>query len=371
VSGLSVRRSNVSTQKRINASLKILILKPSSLGDVIHALPVLRMLKQQLPASEIYWWIDAGLAPLLQDDPDLSGVLIFDRKRWSGPVHWPELWRSVMEARQLSFDWAIDLQGLARSGLFAWLSRSGVTIGLDGAREGSSAAYDLVAPAPRESLHAVDRYLEVLPLLNIPIRWGFEWLPRRKAVAAAIEARFPVNASKWIMLQPGARWINKRWPVEHFASLAKQLLRAYPNQRIAILGGRDETELGQKIQQVDTGRCLDLTGKLSLPEMVEWIRSSELMVTNDTGPMHVAAALGKPIVPLFGPTDPVRTGPYRQIGNALQLRSLPCVPCMSSRCDYVKPFECLKALSPQVVFEKVREIYPPTSSLPLFHGFIG
>ena len=334
--------------------LKILILKPSSLGDVIHALPVLRMLKRHLPASEIYWWIDSNLAPLLEGDPDLAGLILFHRKHWQSPRHWLGLGKSVRWVREQAFDYAVDLQGLARSGLFAWLAKVDVTIGLAGAREGSSAAYDLIAPAPLRSRHAVDRYLEVLRPLNVPVRWDFAWLPERSEVAAGIQKRFPVSGSKWIILQPGARWANKRWPVEHFATLAKQLLAAYPDRRVAILGGDDETGFGKTIAQADSVRCLDLTGKLSLPEMVEWIRLSELMVTNDTGPMHVAAALGKPVIPIFGPTDPLRTGPYRQLGNVLQLKNLPCVPCLSPQCAYIKPLECLRALSPEVAFEAVR-----------------
>jgi ADP-heptose:LPS heptosyltransferase len=88
--------------------------------------------------------------------------------------------------------------------------------------------------------------------------------------------------------------------------------------------------------------------------MVEWIRLSELMVSNDTGPMHVAAALGTPLVALFGPTEPRRTGPYRQLDHVLQLK-LPCVPCLKSRCRYVKPFECLEALTPAAVFDAVQK----------------
>ena len=88
--------------------------------------------------------------------------------------------------------------------------------------------------------------------------------------------------------------------------------------------------------------------------MVEWIRLSELMVTNDTGPMHVAAALGKPVVALFGPTEPRRTGPYRQLDHVLQL-NLPCVPCLKPRCAYVKPFECLRAIPPAAVFDAVQK----------------
>ena len=102
--------------------VKILILKPSSLGDVVQALPVLRLIKRHLPASEIYWWIDSNLAPLLEGDPDLAGVVRFERRRWAAPAHWGEIWRSVRWLRQQRFDWVIDLQCLMRSGIFAWLA---------------------------------------------------------------------------------------------------------------------------------------------------------------------------------------------------------------------------------------------------------
>jgi len=97
-----------------------------------------------------------------------------------------------------------------------------------------------------------------------------------------------------------------------------------------------------------------LTGQLSLPEMIEWIRLGEFMVTNDTGPMHAAAALGTPMLALFGPTEPRRTGPYRQIEHVLQL-NLPCVPCLKHTCAYEKPFECLRAISPLTVFAKIQQ----------------
>lgn len=332
--------------------MKILILKPSSLGDIVHALPVLRMLKKHNQHHEIYWWVDSGLAPLIEGDPDLSGIVLFHRKRWGSPAYWPEMFKSLHGLREMRFDYVIDLQGLARSGIFAWLSRGDVTIGVSGSREGSRAAYDYIAPLPEHSVHAVDRYLETLAFLNTPINWNFEWLPERAAVANSMRERLGIDRSdEWIVLQPGARWENKRWPLEHFKELACRILRSRSLVKVAIMGGKEDATLGSAISAVHPGRCLDLTGKLSLPEMIEFIRISRLMITNDTGPMHVAAALGKPIVPLFGPTDPRRTGPYGQTNRSLQNRSLPCVPCMVSRCTYPKPIECLRSITPEVVLE--------------------
>lgn len=335
--------------------MKILILKPSSLGDVVQALPVLRLLKQQLPQSEIYWWIESTLAPLLEGDPDLAGLALFERRLWAAPSRWGRLWRSVRWMRDQAFDWVIDLQSLARSGIFAWLANGQLTVGLDEPREGARGFYDLAAPRPSFHTHAVDWYLAVLPLLGVPVHWNFQWIHEQPSVAAALRQKWPLGNAKWIILQPGARWLNKRWPDGHFAELVRRLAAARPDLRFAILGGEQDRALGETIARIETARCLNLTGKISLPEMVEWIRLCHLMVTNDTGPMHVAAALGKPVVALFGPTEPSRTGPYGQLDHVLQL-DLPCVPCMKARCSYAKPFECLRALPASAVVSAVLKL---------------
>jgi lipopolysaccharide heptosyltransferase I len=335
--------------------LKILILKPSSLGDVVQALPVLRLLKLHWPESEIHWWVDSRLAPLLEDDPDLAGVVRFERRRWGSPSQWPALWRNIRWMRARSFDLVLDLQCLARSGAFAWLANGKVLVGLDEPREGARGFYDIIVPRASYHTHAVDWYLGALRALNVPVHRDFTWLPERPAVAAAVKHKWHADASAWIAFQPGARWLNKRWPVEEYIELARRLASVYPQHGIAILGSAADQDLGMAISRADPQRCLDLTGKLSLPEMVEWIRLSEFMISNDTGPMHVAAALAKPIVAIFGPTEPRRTGPYRQLGGVLQA-DLPCVPCMKSRCSYFKPLECLHAVSPAAVLARTGEI---------------
>jgi heptosyltransferase-1 len=248
----------------------------------------------------------------------------------------------------------IDLQGLARSGLIGWLANGGFNIGLDDAREGARGFYDLAVPRPGFHTHAVDWYLEVLRPLGVPVHWNFTWLPPRRQAEAAVKEKQGTVSARWIVLQPGARWANKRWPIEHFTELVRRLASDYADLRFAILGGRDDAVLGESIARADPERCLDLTGRALLPEMIEWIRHSELMVTNDTGPMHVAAAMGKPVVALFGPTEPRRIGPYWQIDRVIRLTSLPCSPCLKDTCAYQKPFECLRGLSPAVVHVEVR-----------------
>lgn len=333
--------------------MKFLILKPSSLGDVVQALPVLRLLKRHRPRSEVYWWIDARLAPLLEGDPDLAGLIRFDRRRWAAPRNWLRFWKALQWTRQQEFDWVIDLQCLARSAVFGWLANGKRLVGLDEPRDGARGFYDVAVRRASWHTHAVDWYLGVLPVLGVPPARNFDWLPARRDVADSLRRRWPVGDARWVAVQPGGRWANKRWPVEKFAEAVRQLAAGAPGLRFALLGSQEESALSRTIAQAAAGACLDLCGQLTLPEMVEWIRLSRLILTNDTGPMHVAAALGIPVVGLFGPTEPRRTGPYGQLENTLQL-NLPCVPCMSPRCTHAPALECLRALPVQAVVEAAR-----------------
>ena len=322
-------------------------------------MPVLRLLKLHWPESEIFWWIDSGLAALLEGDPDLADVIRFERRRWAAPIHWPEMFRSIRWMRAQRFDLVIDLQCLARSGAFAWLANGDLLVGLDEVREGARGFYDIIVPRASFHTHAVDWYLAVLKALNVPVHDNFTWLPPRPVVAASVRQKWQPENTRWITLQPGARWLNKRWPVEYYAELVKKLAPTYPDFRFAILGSETDKGLGETLLRAAPDRCLDLTGRISLPEMIEWIRLSELMISNDTGPMHVAAALGKPLVAIFGPTEPRRTGPWHQLNDVVQTHALPCVPCMKSHCHYPKPIECLRTISPETILARVQERLKP------------
>ena len=256
------------------------------------------------------------------------------------------------------------MQGLGRSALIGWLANGGITLGLDnpreGNREGARGFYDLRAPRSPNGTQAVDRYLAVLPLLDVAVHWRFEWLPSRPAVAAQLRNKWSWPPGRLVILQPGARWDNKRWPPEYFAETVRRLAAELPDLSFAILGSRADQELARIILPLCPGRILDLTGQTSLPEMVEWIRLSDLVITNDTGPMHVAAALQKPLIAIFGPTDPHSTGPYRQEDAVFQERGLPCVPCMKRHCGYHDPLACLRSITPELVTARARERLAPS-----------
>ena len=280
-----------------HSSLKILILKPSSLGDVVHALPVLRLLKLHLPHSEIFWWLESSLIPLLEGDPDLAGIFPFQRNTLSKPSRWPGIWTGIRAMRDERHDWAIDLQGLARSGFNTWLANADLSIGLDNAREGNREGarlfYDIIAPRSAPGTHAVDRYLAVLPELGAPVHKNFQWLPVRPGVAAMVRARWQPGTARWVALLPGARWDNKRWPLEYFQEVARRLPGQTDDMKFVIVGGKDDRALGAAIAAANPERCLDLTGLTSLPELIEWLRLCNLVITNDSGPDAPGGGVGQ------------------------------------------------------------------------------
>jgi heptosyltransferase I len=314
---------------------------------------VLRLLKQHYPKSEIYWWIEVHSAELLEGDRDLAGIFRFDRERWATPWHWGDIWKGIGELRRHKFDLIIDLQALARSASVGWLANGACFVGLHDWRELASGYYDISVPRPSPNTHAVDWYLEVLRVLRVPVHADFDWMPKRERVAREVESLWSVNGSPMVALLPGARWENKRWPAQHFQELVNRLRAHSDTLRFVILGGQADASLAREITSAAPEACLDLTGRTSLPQMVEVIRKCSAVVSNDTGPMHVAAALGKPVVGIFGPTKPARTGPYGQIDRALQRRDLPCVPCMKDFCSYHDPLACVRGISAAQVADEV------------------
>ena len=333
--------------------MKLLILKPSSLGDVIHALPVLRLIKRQRPHWQVHWWIASNLAPLLENDPDLAAVHSFERRGWGTPSG---LARGMNQLRQLQcerFDVVLDLQGLARSAVFSWAARPGLAIGLHQHREGAAAAYDVLVERPSANSHAVDWCRAVLPHLGLENNDDFDWMPpRHEALPEGCE-----SGQRWLALCPGARWENKRWPIESYEALTRQLLMGHGDLRVVVLGGNEDVALGARLATIGA-RCVDKTGQTTLPEMVEWIRACKVMVTNDTGPMHVAAAMGKPEVALFGPTDPRRTGPYQAPGRVLRSLGMDCVPCHSRTCTALRERDCLRSIPMAQVAAEVQQVLP-------------
>ena len=323
---------------------RIVLIKPSALGDIIHSLPVLTALRQRYPEAYIAWVVNRAYAELLRGHPDLDAVLPFDRAGSTGGVmatfrKCGRFWRAL---RQQRFDLVIDLQGLFRSGLMAVAAGAARRVGLSSAREGARLFYTDVLPvADFNAIHAVDRYWLVakafgvghlpksfrVPLPEVARRW-----------AAAVLRDYP---RPWMALGVGSRWLTKRWPPQHFALLARRA-QEYVGGTVIFVGGRDETPLARATAEDLTGAVCDLTGRTTLPQLAALLTTVDVMVANDTGPLHLAAALGRPVVAPYTCTKVLLNGPYGAEAGAVETR----VWCQGSYLKRCPRLECMTELTP-------------------------
>lgn len=331
---------------------RVLIIKPSAIGDVVHALPVLRLMRSAWPSAHIAWLVTPACAGLLEGHPLLSEVILFERKRfgraWRSPGAAAELGRFVTSIRG-RFDLVVDLQGLLRSGLLTFATAAPRRVGLASAREGAAWFYTRqvrdTGDDGKGGRHAVERYLDVAEALGLgrgPVRFEFNTSQRHRD-----EARMQLGERDdrpFAVLVPGANWPTKRYPPGHFAEVARGL-RSELGLRVVTVGGpSDRWAAG------DIGPDLDLCGKTSLAVTTAVLERAAVVISNDTGPMHIAAALGRPLVALFGPTSEALTGPYGQPGACVRV-ALPCAPCLSRSCSHQS---CMAWLTPRVVLDEVR-----------------
>lgn len=333
---------------------RILIVKPSALGDIVHSLPVLRLLRRRFPSARIEWLVAPGFAGLLRGHPDLDDVVLFHRQRLN-PINLasPQISLDALElARELSdrhYDLVIDLQGLARSAVLTFATQATVRIGFGYAREGAPLAYThRVGHGPGGvERHAVERYLDLAEALGCPRGpVEFRFAPPSAADLAHVDALLrPADGRPFAVLLPGTNWATKRWPVDHYARLAT-LVQDRLGLTPCIAGGTDAVPLARSVPH-----ALDLTGRTSLPQLVELLRRASLVIANDSGPMHIACALGRPLVTIFGPTNPTRTGPYARPDTVIRL-NIACSPCYSRTCSHTS---CMNWLTPDAVVKQAAD----------------
>lgn len=311
---------------------RILLVKPSSLGDVIHALPVLHVLRKRFPSAQIDWVIGSAFAPLLRDHPDITRLVEFDRKRygkmWKRPGAGKDFAAWIAALRSERYDCVIDLQGLFRSGFITRATGAPIRIGFADAREGARWCYTHSLPGASAAPHAVDRNLQVASLLGIEADRARFPLPISTDAAEEVRGLLENDGPDHIniiTLVPGARWDTKRWPPERFGQLADRLA-ASTGHRIALLGGPGELGTCEAVANAASVPVTNLAGKTSLPDLVAVIAQSSLVVCHDSAAAHLAVALERPLVCITGPTDPARTGPYDRPGAVARL-DLECAPC--------------------------------------------
>ncbi len=329
---------------------RVLILKPSSIGDILHAMPILSALRDRWPGAHLAWVVNRPYAELLHGHPDLDELIVYDRgkKGWDA-TKFLGMAALLRRLRRSRYDLTIDLQGLLRSGMMVAAARSPVRVGLADAREGSRLFYTHWVEASRQGVHAVDRALRVA----------------RAFGAEASEARFrlpiPDDAMRWaartvenwprprVVLNLGARWPTKRWPPEHFAALGRLAHERQGAGLIAVGSAADRPMVDELIARLAPTPVLDLCGRTGLLECAAVSLQADVFVSNDTGPLHLAVAAGARVVGIYTCTNPDLTGPYGP--NSLSVRT--CVGCAASLRKTCRRMDCMTDLRPGRVWAAV------------------
>ncbi len=325
---------------------RILLIKPSALGDIVHALPILNLIHLRWPTAQITWLVTPAFAGLLRGHPMISELMIFDRKHyaqsWWNPkamLDWRQFKRSL---RQSNFDLVIDLQGLFRSGFLSFQTGAACRVGFEDAREGGWVFYTHRVRVDTWDQHAIGRYLKITRALGCPdgpIEFPFVIDDADRVSVRQLLA----NIGNYAVLLPGTIWNTKRWPVERFAALVQPLRQQFGMESV-VAGGPADGALGRQIPGVD------LTGKTNLRQLVALLEGAALVIANDSGPMHIAAALGRPLVTVFGPTNPLRNGPYGR-EDCVVRTDIPCSPCYSRTCRH---HSCMRWMMIETVLQAAR-----------------
>jgi heptosyltransferase I len=308
--------------------VRVLIVRLSAIGDVVHTLPVLAAL--HAAGHEVSWLVEPAASSLLAGQSLLSGLVIGPSAR---RFRLGRALRTARVLRERRFDVALDLQGLWKSAAWARLSGAARAIGLarHARREGASALLmHEGVPVPEEATHVIDQNLSVLRALGVDAVGRREFpLPPSPDAAAHIAAELESRAiGELAILNPGGGWANKLWPPESFGLLAHRLREI--GLTPLVTWGPGEQQLAERVVTASRGTA-QMAFPTTLLEYAELARRARVVVAADTGPLHLACAVGTPVVALFGPTDPARNGPFAPTDIVVR-RTPACAPCHRRRC---------------------------------------
>ena len=338
--------------------MNILMVKLSAVGDVIHTLPSLAALRKRYPGAHITWVVEEGASDLLAGNPCLDRVIVSRRKTWASHIrkgrHLRETLKEIKtflgDLRDRRYDLVIDFHGLLKSAVLVFLSSGKRRVGYDSLQELSGLFYNEKIDEDMGK-HAVLRYLDFVshlggdprnPRFDIPEDEG-----NRTRVDQLLRQSGLAPGTPFFALNPVAYWKTKLWDSEKFGELCRRIADEM-NIPVVLTGSQSDGILGD-IEAL-CPRSVNLGGQTTLKDLACLYRRSSLVITTDSGPMHLAAAVGTPTIALFGPTDPIRTGPFGE--NHIVIRkNLPCSPCFLKKCDRM---DCMREITVQEVLDAVK-----------------
>ena len=302
-----------------HSARSVLIIRPSALGDVCRSVPLAVSLRAAFPSSRITWLVQDSFADAIASHPDVDELIAFPRSRWRRwwlPANAVAAVRWLRELRG-RFDLVVDAQGLGRSGFMAFATRARRRIGFANARE--AGWLGLNERRSVSAIHAVDRMLELLTAS------GIASVPDLRLYAADrdrtwwADERGRRNIGRYAVFAPSSRWASKAWPAERWGELSTQVL-ARGTERVVFIGSPDERSQVAAALPTTAARerVIDLSGATSVGQSMAVIAAADLVVANDSAPLHMAVGFARPLLALFGPTDPNVVGPYRREQCVLQ-----------------------------------------------------
>jgi len=363
----------------LNRVERLLILKVSSMGDIVHASPVAAALKRAFPHLKIGWVAEDRHAGVIEGSPCVDRLHVVPYRVLKGGWLRRESWRAVRalarEIRAERYQVALDLQGLLKSALWGVLGGVPIRLGGHRMRELTPLLMRRLPLKENPKRHVVQQYLDAARLLgasgefpelyrspeeahapNPPVVFPL-FIPDT-AVASAHAKLSELNAlPRFISMNPSAGRVWKRWDIARFAELSDRI-EAEWGVPVVFVGGPGDKPLEERLAQLKRQPLRSLIGRTNLKEAMAVVRDSWVHVCGDTGTAHIAAAFGTPCVSLFGPTDPDRTGPYGQRERALYLRPQ-CTQCPADRCVR---YECLQWITVEQVLEQIQRTVADSST---------
>ncbi|SDF68596.1 glycosyltransferase family 9 protein [Sporolituus thermophilus] len=339
----------------------VVLIRLSSIGDVLHCTPVARALKKAYPDCHLTWVVGEGPADVLVANPYIDELYVWPRERWERSFRAGNfrearrLWRHLAEDLGCRpFDVALDVHGLFLSGLVARATGAPRRIGLGGAREFNWLFMTEQAPKSADDVHVIQQYLSILRPLGIRAA-DYNMTLGLTGEAVAFADRFLATHGVGpdevlVAINPVTTWPAKNWPPAGFAAVAAALAA---DCRILLTGGPRDKEITAYIAKQSGAACIDAAGGTTLLELAALLARCRVVLTGDTGPLHMAVALGVPTVSIFGPTDPRKYGPLPP-GHIILQGEAGCAPCHKKACRH-QDVRCLRSVTPEAAIAAVRQ----------------
>lgn len=330
---------------------RILLIKLRYLGDVVLSTPVLPLLRKQFPEAKMTFLVNPETAGVLQDNPYLDEVWVLPRKPW-----WQQLW-FIKRVRDAKFDIVIDLTDGDRSAFLSWVTGAPVRLGYNRERRWRGNFYSQVLPSAYGSMHMVEYHQQAIVVLGIHESIGepevyihSETRPQNEEELGNLFAK----GQPLVLIHPTARYEFKSWPLERFAAVADWL--SEQGVYVALIGSQREILIGQQIMNLTKHKPVNLMGNTGLSELIALMKQSILLIGNDGGPLHIAAAVGCPVLGLFGPTDPGVWGPRGSKAKVIY-KGLNCEECFYPGCSRGEE-SCMRQISVEEVCQTALSMLP-------------